>query len=142
MTDPTDLLAGATHVVLQDFPDPDVPEALVRAGLQVTVYGGPDPSDVSQLERRDDVVVAIDAGRRPDSADLLSVYRPPTEISGVVAEAVRLGVSAVWRQPAADEPADVSARWRSAVEAAGLEYLDSPPIAGVASGLAASRPPS
>ena len=132
MTDPIELLRGVKHVVLQDFPDPDVPEALVRAGLSVTVYGGPEPTDVVELRLQDDAVNATETGRKPDAADLLSVYRPLSEIDTVVAEATRLGVRAVRRQPAANELADTPRRWRDAVTAAGLDYLDSPPIVEVA----------
>ena len=106
----------------------------------MTAYGGPEPTDVAELRLQGNAVLATAVGRRPDSADLLSVYRPPSEIQGVIAEAVRLGVRAVWRQPAEDEAADTPPRWRAAVEAAGLDYLDTPPIADVAKELATGPP--
>ena len=96
--------------------------------------------DCSRGHLQGNAVLATAVGRRPDSADLLSVFRPPSEIQGVIAEAVRLGVRAVWRQPAEDEAADTPSRWRAAVEAAGLDYLDTPPIVDAARELAAGPP--
>ena len=41
MDDPIDILRRAERVVLYDWPDRDVPDALALGGLDVIVSGGP-----------------------------------------------------------------------------------------------------
>lgn len=138
MSEPLEVLRAARHVVVQDFPARDVPDSLLRAGLTVTIYGGPEPADVSTHERVDGAVVERERGRRPDRADLLYVYRPFAEIDGILAEGGRLGVQTIWRQPeVALTDADGEA-WRERVEAAGFAYVEGP-IADVAAEVAGSR---
>ena len=139
MTDPIDILRAARHVVVQDYPDRDIPDALTRAGLAVTIYAGPDPADVVSSELVDGAVVQRQTGSRPDSADLLYVYRPLAEIDGILADARRLGVRAIWRQPDVGGPDPDADTWRSRVEAAGFGYLDTPDIADVARLLPSDR---
>jgi len=137
MTEPREILRNAGHVVVQDYPSRDVPDALTRAGLQVTIYGGPTEADVLASELRDDAIVHRTIGRYPDSADLFSTYRPLAEIDTVIAAAQRLGVSALWRQSPADTDDDPDRDvWRAHAQAAGLTYLDSPPIEEIARELA------
>lgn len=133
MTDALETLRAARHVVVQDYPDRDIPDALTRAGLAVTIYGGPDPADIVTSELVDGAIVHRQTGRRPDSADLLYVYRPLAEIDGILSEARRMEVRTIWRQPdVAVRPDPDADAWRSRVEAAGFDYLDSPDIADVA----------
>jgi len=139
MTDPIDTLRAARHVVVQDYPDRDVPDSLTRAGLAVTIYGGPDPADIVTSELVDGAVVHRQTGRRPDSADLLYVYRPLAEIDGILTDARRMGVRTIWRQPDVVGPDPDAEAWRSRVEAAGFAYLDAPDIADVARLLPSDR---
>ncbi len=140
MTDATETLGAARHVVVQDYPDRDIPDALTRAGLLVTIYGGPDPADVVVSELVDGAVVRRQTGRRPDRADLLYVFRPLGEIDGILTEAQRLGVRTIWRQPdVGGEPDPDADAWRTQVEAAGFTYLDAPPINDVARLLTSDR---
>lgn len=143
MTDALETLRAARHVVVQDYPDRDIPDALTRAGLAVTIYGGPDPADIVTSELVDGAVVHRQTGRRPDSADLLYVYRPLAEIDGILADAGRLGVRTIWRQPDIGGGPDPDAdAWRTRVEAAGIVYVDAPPINDVARLLASDERPA
>lgn len=136
MKEPEDIVRAARHVVVQDYPDEELPAALTRAGLEVTIYGGPTEADVAASELHDGEVVHRMTGRYPDHADILSVYRPATELDAILAEARRLGVGTIWRQPPVGATADPDgSRWRERVEAAGLTYLDAPPIDEVARSL-------
>jgi predicted CoA-binding protein len=135
MRTPDDILRDARHVVVMDYPSRDVPDALTRAGFSVTIYGGPTEADVVVSELSDGSVVHRQAGRYPDRADVLYVFRPLSEIDGIIAEARRLGVTTVWRQPADGASADESAEWRRMVESAGLEYVDGTAIDEVAARL-------
>jgi hypothetical protein len=138
MTEPLELLRRARHVVVQDFPDRGVPDALLAAGATVTIYGGPDPADVSTQDLDDGVVVLRQRGERPESADLLYVYRPFAEIDGILTEAERLGVAAIWRQPEPGGPDADAAAWRERVGGAGFAYVEGP-ITDVAEEIATSR---
>lgn len=138
MTEPLEILRAADHVVVQDFPDRDVPETLLAAGLTVTIYGGPDPADVSTEKLVDGTVELQRRGELPGQADLLYVYRPFTEIDGILAEAGRLGVKTIWRQPEAGRPDPDAAAWRDRVAAAGFAYVEGS-IADVARELTDSR---
>lgn len=133
MATPDEILRAARHVVVQDYPSEDIPDALTRAGLNVTIYGGPAEADVVVSELRDGDVVHRTVGRYPDSADLLYTYRPLAEIDGIISEAQRLGVTALWRQPPVDQDEDPDRdAWRARTEAAGLTYVDDPGIVVVA----------
>lgn len=140
MTDASETLRAARHVVVHDFPDRDIPDSLTRAGFTVTIYGGPDEADIVVSELVDGVIVHRPTGRRPTSADLLYVYRPLAEIDGILADAQRLGVRTIWRQSEVGTGADPDARqWRDRVEAAGFTYLDAPAINDVARLLTSDR---
>lgn len=140
MTDATEILRDARHVVVQDYPDRDIPDSLTRAGFTVTIYGGPDEADIVVSELVDGDIVHRQTGRRPESADLLYVYRPLAEIDGILADANRLGVRTIWRQPDVGTEADPdAAQWRARVEAAGLAYRDAPAINDVARLLPSDR---
>ena len=136
MPEPIDILRAAHHVVVQDFPSQEIPDALTRAGLMVTIYGGPDENDVTVSELTDGSVVHREVGRYPDSADLLCTYRPLNELDAIIAEAHRLGARTIWRQrdPGARTDPDADT-WRRRVRQAGLDYVDTPPIAEAARAL-------
>jgi hypothetical protein len=128
------ILGRARSVLLVDWPSADVPDSLVRAGLQVIVKGGPQPDNYSIREVEDDTVVSRPAPAPPDHVDLVYCHRPLDELAGIVALAKRLGASAVWRQSGLDPsgardpegcwtPAHDAARARELVESAGLDYV-------------------
>jgi len=132
MTTAIDILRGAQRVVVQDYPSKEIPDALTRAGLVVMIYGGPDEADVVTSELVDGDVVCRPVGRRPEAADLLFVYRPLSEIDGILADARRMGVRTIWRQPNIEGEDRDAVAWRAGVEAAGLAYLDAPDIVELA----------
>lgn len=132
MTTAIDILRGAQRVVVQDYPSKEIPDALTRAGLVVMIYGGPDEADVVASELVDGEVVCRLVGRRPEAADLLFVYRPLSEIDGILADARRMGVRTIWRQPNIEGEDRDAVAWRAGVEAAGLAYLDAPNIVELA----------
>lgn len=132
MSTTIEILRNARRVVVQDYPSKDIPDALTRAGLSVTIYGGPDEADVVASELDDGEVVTRPVGRWPETADLLLVYRPLSEIDGILADAQRMGVRTIWRQPDVDGDDRDAAAWRARVEAAGLAYLDTPDVIEVA----------
>lgn len=124
MTEPLEILRTARHVVVQDFPDQAVPDSLLAAGLTVTTYGGPEPADVTTQDMVDGTVELRQRGELPGRADLLYVYRPFSEIDGILAEARRLGVETIWRQPVVAGPDPDATAWRDRVEAAGFSYVE------------------
>lgn len=94
-----DILRGVQHVVVWDYPSEEIPDALTRAGLRVTIYSGPDKTDVVASELIDGDVVCRPVGQRPAAADLLFVYRPLPEIDGILADARRIGVQTTCVNP-------------------------------------------
>lgn len=77
MTTAIEILRGARSVVIQDYPSKEIPEALTRAGLAVTIYGGPDEADVVASELVDGDVVSRPVGRWPEAADPALRLPPP-----------------------------------------------------------------
>jgi hypothetical protein len=133
---PFEILSRTSSVLMFDWPSRDLPEGLVRAGFAVTARTGPGEEDYSAYELAGDEVVARRTGRPPDAAELVYVYRPVSELPGVIAIAQAAGAFAVWRQSGLDEagrpdpkgcgPAPDADAARALVEAAGLVYLDAP----------------
>ena len=132
MSTAIEILRNARHVVVQDYPSQNIPDALTRAGLSVTIYGGPDEADVVASELVDGEVITRPIGRWPEAADLLFVYRPLPEIDAILADARRMGVRTIWRQADVQREDYDAVAWRAGVEAAGLAYLDTPDIVEVA----------
>lgn len=136
MTTAAETLRQAHRIVLHDWPDPDVPDSLVRAGFDVICKGGPAPDDYFRHELVDGKAVSHKTGVPPEAADLAYVFRPIEELPHLLEEAERIGATTIWRQsglnPVGDHdprgvaPSPDSERWRSAVEAAGLRYTRTP----------------
>ncbi len=147
MPGPRQILAGS-HTVVIDWPSPDVPEALARAGLAALVKGGRGPADFTAWELTGGAVTTRPLGAAPAAADLVCAHRPLAELPGVISLAVSLGAGAVWRQsglrgdgqraPAGCWlPPGESVAGRELAESAGLSYVDDCYIADVAPALAA-----
>jgi len=137
------LLQNAASVLVVDWPSPEVPDALARAGLVTVVSGGPEPDNYSAYELVGDDVVVRHLGRRPDHADLVFMYRPLAELPGIVAVAREIGATAVWVHSgvAPDGTKDPTGCWmpdersgeaRAVVESAGLVYVERPYIVDAA----------
>jgi hypothetical protein len=133
------LLRDARSILVIDWPSRDVPVALARAGIEVTVRGGPSPADYSVYEAGADEVTVRKAGAAPGHVDLVYCYRPLEELEGITEMARSLGARAVWRQSGLSPdgsrdpagcwvPAEESRQARSIVEAVGLVYVEEPYI--------------
>ena len=146
-------LRGATAVALVDWPSRDVPESLARAGLAVSVHGGPAPDDWSVFEvgpgGADAPVVERRTGVEPERADVVYSHRPLAELEGIVALAQRTGAGLVWLQSGESSAGVRDARgcWLSeedraaaqrVVEAAGLRLVDDVYIGDAARALGSS----
>jgi predicted CoA-binding protein len=134
-----ELLRTARSVLVIDWPSRDVPESLVRAGYLVIARGGPGPDDFNVYEVVGEEVTVRRAGQAPARIDVVYCHRPMSELPGIVAMARTLGARAVWLQSglAAEGVRDPAGCWLSApdsrqaramVEAAGMQYIESPYI--------------
>ena len=146
-------LRGAQAVIVIDWPSKDVPDSLARAGLAVSVHGGPEPDNWSVQEvGADGEVVGRRTGVAPDRADVVYSHRPVEELPDIIAMAAQSGAGTVWLQSGEREAGvrDPKGCWlsdedralaRALVEAAGLAYVDEPYIGDAARALAASPSP-
>jgi hypothetical protein len=141
MTDAASVLAAAGSFLLIDWPTRDVPDTLAVAGYEVSVHGGPGPEDWSAYEVVEGDVVERRVGRPPAQADVVWAFRPLDELPEAVETAQAVGARVVWVHSGLAEdggkdpegcwlPPEDAARARAMVEAAGLEYLDRPYLAG------------
>ncbi len=137
------VLRTCGSVLLIDWPSEEVPNTLVRAGLDVHVKGGPGRDDFAVRELTDGSITTTNTGRRPRQVDLLYVHRPIDELPQIVAAAQAMDVKALWYQSGLDSdgtndprgcwlPAAESERARALAEAAGLLYVDDRYIADAA----------
>jgi hypothetical protein len=137
------ILAQTRSVLVIDWPSRDVPAALAAAGFEVTVKGGPGPTDYTVWEISDGEVVTRPLGRALEHADLVYCHRPFSELPSIIAMAQGLGARAVWRQSGLTStgakapdgcwtPPGESQRGRELAAAAALAYLDDTYIADAA----------
>lgn len=103
MTDRESILMAAHDIVLHNWPSQDVPDTLVAAGFGVTVYGGPEPDDISVCELVDGGIINRRTGKPPAHADLMYVFPWPgfeleRDLPGVAGHAAALGASTLWYQ--------------------------------------------
>jgi CoA binding domain len=146
MVDAADTLRATHSVLVIDWPSPDVPESLARAGYTVTVKSGPGPRDFSARELRDGEVISRRLDEPPADIDLVYAHRPVEELAGIVAIAKQLGATTLWWQSGLSGPGvrDPTGCWateaqsrqaRQIAETAGLAYVDSVYIADAVRGL-------
>ena len=138
------ILAQTRSVLVIDWPSRDVPAALAGvAGLEVTVKGGPGPTDYTVWEVSDGEVVTRPLGRALEHADLVYCHRPFSELPSIIAMAQGLGARALWRQSGLTStgtkapdgcwtPPGESQQGRELAAAAGLAYIDDVYIADAA----------
>jgi hypothetical protein len=137
-----ELLRAAETVLLIDWPNRDVPEALARAGLEVLANEGPQRGYNRHVA--DGVEVrTVPVSHAPTHADLVYAFRPIDELADIVERALALGAKAVWYQSGLDRtgaqdpracwlPPDELSEARRVVESAGLAFVSEPYIADVA----------
>jgi hypothetical protein len=140
-----DILSRPGNVLLIDWPLPEVPEALARAGWTVHVKGGPGATDFAVREVEEGRLVTRHTGKQPEHLDVVYLHRPLKELAGAVAAACQTGARLIWYQSglAPDGTRDPRGCWlapeqsqraRTEVEAAGLSYVDDCYIAAAVSG--------
>ncbi len=132
VADPVELLNAARSVLVVDWPTPDVPAGLARAGLRVFVHGGPRPGQYTEHEVAGDEVVVRHVDRPPDHADLVYSYRPMAELPEIVALAQRVAAGAIWNHPDTPLSPQEDQQVRGIVESAGFRYVCSPDIVDLA----------
>jgi sugar phosphate isomerase/epimerase len=142
-----EILQNATSVVVVDWPTKEVPDSLARAGLEVSVHGGPEPDNWSVQEvGADGEVVGRGTGVAPAHADVVYSFRPLGELGEILEMAKQVGAKTVWLQSGKDAEgrSDPKGCWfleedrsvaRAAVEDAGFAYVDQPYIGDVARSL-------
>ena len=142
-----EILQNATSVVVVDWPTKDVPDALARAGLEVSVHGGPEPDNwsVQEVGEGGDVL-GRGTGAPPTHAEIVYSFRPLNELAEILEMAKQVGAKTVWLQSGkdADGKSDPKGCWfsdedrsvaRAAVEDAGFAYVDQPYIGDAARSL-------
>jgi hypothetical protein len=111
------ILKSAKNILLVDWPNPGVPRALLNAGFTVFGYS-PDRYSVVQVVAElpqgidgqnyfsprtkdgDGYLIFQKLYNRPDFVDIVNVYRPEEEISGIVANLILpLGAKVLWLHP-------------------------------------------
>jgi predicted CoA-binding protein len=134
------VLKSVHTVLVVDWPSKDVPDTLARAGLEVTVHGGPGPEDYSSYGYDDGAVVVRRSGVAPEHVDLVYAHRPLAELPGIIAMAQALHAKVIWLQSGLTStgtkdprgcwlPGEESRGARELVEAVGMAYFDEPYIA-------------
>jgi hypothetical protein len=148
MTCPEHLLKKAQIILLVDWPNAGIPRALVEMGL--TVFGcsprgytrvrlvSSPPSTPSvgtvlppQNKHETDFLLFQRLDAPPPAVDIVCVYRPSSELSGILANhALPLHAKALWLL----RPAE-SAQERGMVEQLGLTFVEHCDLAGLAGAL-------
>jgi predicted CoA-binding protein len=135
LTDAAKILHETSTVVVVDWPSREVPEALLKAGLNVIVKGGPGPGDFTTWRLANGQITTQNLGRPPEHADLVYFHRPVSEMPSIIRLAQDVGAQALWRQSGltpdgAKSPrgcwvaAEESRQGRDLATAAGLGYVD------------------
>lgn len=130
MNDHAPILSAADDIVLHNWPSRDVPDTLVRAGIAVTVYGGPQPDDISVCELVHGEITDRKTGQQPARADIMYVYPWPgfdleRDLPGVADNAATLGATLLWFQSGRndDGTASTTGCWLSESDAAAVESI-------------------
>jgi predicted CoA-binding protein len=86
-------------VLLVDWPDLDIPMALLKSGFRVFSYSPDNYSEASLIagEEHDVDFHQID---QPAHVDLVCIYRPTEEHAGIINDhVIPLGATIIWLQP-------------------------------------------
>ena len=143
VTDAKKVLEAAKRILLIDWPNPNVPKTLIKAGFEVFCYS-PDryslaesvpeyPQDVNQknifppANKEDGYLVFRPLDGAPDSVDIINIYRPEEEHAGIIAKHVLpLHAKVLWLQSAK------SSNTRLLAEKHGLIFIEGDDIAEIA----------
>jgi ribosomal protein S16 len=141
------LLREARTIELVDWPDPDVPATLHRAGYLVL---GHEPDGFKHYHVSDDggegdcfaladgsFLVSSAIPQLPERIDIVGTYRPPDEQFEIARAAVKIGARGFWVEPGEG----TSDEARSLVTEAGLEWIEGEGIAAAVRRLQVSVAP-
>ena len=148
MTDPRQILEASKVILLVDWPGTIVPRTLLEAGFIVFGYS---PYHYSMAEIALNLPGDIDSNsifppkdetekgylvfrrldKQPQSADIVSIYRPSNELPGILSDLVLpLGAKVVWLL----RPAN-SSEEKSMVEKHNLVFIENVDIVAIAGSL-------
>jgi predicted CoA-binding protein len=96
--DHKDILKRAKAILLVDWPNPEVPKSLLRAGFTVFGYSPGKYSAISQTENGE--LVFSQLSKQPASVDIVNVYRPEAEHAAIINNHVLpLKAKVLWLHP-------------------------------------------
>jgi predicted CoA-binding protein len=94
---PAQVLKKAKTILLVDWPNPDVPRALLEAGFTVYSYS-PDKYSVARLEGNDVLFEKLEGS--PGQVDIVNVFRPEKELPEITEKhVIPLKAKILWLQP-------------------------------------------
>src|SRR6266498_309445 len=145
ISNPAQILETAKTILLVDWPNQSVPRILLNAGF--TVFGfspgryslaevvAEYPYDVDQKdvfapksENENGYLVFRRLDSRPESVDIVNVYRPEKELAEIIENHVLpLNAKTLWLQPPV-----MSAKAKSIAEEHGLAFVEGNDIAEIA----------
>src|SRR5579872_3097791 len=93
-----DILKSAKTILLVDWPNPDVPKSLLKAGFTVLGYSPDRYSAIEQADNGELVFRRLD--EQPTSVDIVNVYRPEAEHTAIINDRVLpLKAKVLWLHP-------------------------------------------
>lgn len=120
------ILKNATTILLVDWPSPDVPFALLKAGFKVFSYS-PGRYSAAEIDGKEKIVFRKLDGQ-PGLVDIVNVYRPEEEHAAIIADHVLpLKAKVLWLQLPV-----TSAKTRQLARENGLMFVEGGDIADVA----------
>ncbi len=123
---PEEILKAAQTILLVDWPDRSVPQALVKAGYTVYSYSPDTYTRIEENASGEFVFQKIEG--KPDAVDIVNIFRPEDEIDGIFEKHVLpLHATAVWIQP----PLNAAAGKKLAAENH-LQFVEGVAIANIA----------
>jgi predicted CoA-binding protein len=91
------ILKASKRILLIDWPDKKLPLGLLSAGFEVFSYS---PDNYSRALCEGDSVVFEKIGGKPDAIDIVNVFRPESELEGIITKHVMpVGAGVVWLHP-------------------------------------------
>ena len=96
------ILKSSKRILLVDWPDKSLPQALLNAGFAVFTYS---PEKYSQAAIENGAVVFDQIGDDPAPIDIVNIFRPETEHDAIIEKRVLpLGAKVVWLHPPVTSP--------------------------------------
>ena len=144
------VLREASTIALYDWPGPEYPATLHRAGYLVVghepdgakhyhVSAEPDPAHRPFDLADGNYLLSTPIDHLPDTVDILATYRPPEEQLDIARDAAKLGAKCYWIEPGEG----TSAEAREYARAKGMLLVEGESLAAAVNrlGIAISRTP-